>query len=149
MSMSMLLVVCLNNPSWEKNCLSIVELWSSFDRKRVHLGTNRRTLWTIPNPFNIINNYSHPIKIPVIYAYPRSGEILVNRCLGSIPDNLILSEVNTLSAVSPIVYQAQHWLNLFTEYQYVNYLTALDNVEKMFKDSAEKLSIKTQDLKQL
>jgi hypothetical protein len=54
-----------------------------------------------------------------------------------------------LSAVSPIVYQAQHWLNLFTEYQYVNYLTALDNVEKMFKDSAEKLSRKTQDLKQL
>ena len=57
------------------------------------------------------------MKIPVIYAYPRSGGTLINRCLGSIPGNLVLSEVNPLAAVSPVVYQAQHWLNLLTQHQ--------------------------------
>jgi hypothetical protein len=42
------------------------------------------------------------MKIPVIYAYPRSGGTLVNRCLGSIPGNLILSEVNPLASVVPL-----------------------------------------------
>ncbi len=55
------------------------------------------------------------MKIPVIYAYPRSGGTLVNRCLGSIPGNLILSEVNPLASVSPIANQAENWLNLLTE----------------------------------
>ncbi len=57
------------------------------------------------------------MKIPVIYAYPRSGGTLVNRCLGSIPGNLILSEVNPLASVVPVATQAQTWLNLLREEQ--------------------------------
>jgi hypothetical protein len=55
------------------------------------------------------------MKIPVIYGYPRSGGTLLNRCLGSMAGNLILSEVNPLASVSPIATQAQTWLNLLRE----------------------------------
>ncbi|MEA5510388.1 sulfotransferase family protein [Crocosphaera sp. UHCC 0190] len=57
------------------------------------------------------------MKIPIIYGYPRSGGTLVNRCLGSITGNLILSEVNPLGSVHPITEQAQQWLNLLKEDQ--------------------------------
>lgn len=62
------------------------------------------------------------MKIPVIYAYPRSGGTLVNRCLGSIPGNLILSEVNPLASVVPVATQAQGWLNLLTEDQVAEFV---------------------------
>ena len=55
------------------------------------------------------------MKIPIIYAYPRSGGTLVNRCLGSMPDNLILSEINPLGSVVSVPQQAQQWLNLLGE----------------------------------
>ncbi|MEA5533079.1 sulfotransferase family protein [Crocosphaera sp. XPORK-15E] len=57
------------------------------------------------------------MKIPIIYAYPRSGGTLVNRCLGSIAGNLILSEVNPLASVHPIAEQAQDWLDLLKDDQ--------------------------------
>ncbi|WP_107670776.1 sulfotransferase family protein [Cyanothece sp. BG0011] len=57
------------------------------------------------------------MKIPVIYAYPRSGGTLVNRCLGSISGNLILSEVNPLASVVSIAEQANNWLNLLSDEQ--------------------------------
>ena len=55
------------------------------------------------------------MKIPIIYAYPRSGGTLVNRCLGSMSGNLILSEVNPLASVVSVPQQTQKWLNLLGE----------------------------------
>lgn len=55
------------------------------------------------------------MKIPVFYAFPRSGGTLVNRCLGCIPGNLILSEINPFTSVVSVEYQALNWLKLITE----------------------------------
>lgn len=57
------------------------------------------------------------MKIPLIYAYPRSGGTLVNRCLGSISGNLVLSEVNPLASVVSLAEQANNWLNLLSDEQ--------------------------------
>ncbi|MDJ0599742.1 MAG: sulfotransferase family protein [Crocosphaera sp.] len=57
------------------------------------------------------------MKISVIYAYPRSGGTLVNRCLGSIAGNLILSEVNPLASVVSLAEQAKNWLYLLSDEQ--------------------------------
>ncbi len=55
------------------------------------------------------------MNIPIIYAYPRSGGTLVNRCLGSIAGNIILSEVNPLASVVSIAEQAKNWLHLLSD----------------------------------
>lgn len=52
------------------------------------------------------------IQLPVVYAFARSGGTLVNRCLGSIPGNLVLSEVNPHASVKSVEEQANEWLKL-------------------------------------
>lgn len=54
------------------------------------------------------------MKLPVFYAFARSGGTLLNRCIGCIPGNLVLSEVNPCASVMPIEQQAQDWLHLLT-----------------------------------
>jgi hypothetical protein len=53
--------------------------------------------------------------IPVVYAFARSGGTLVNRCLGSIPGNIILSEVNPYRSVIPVEKQAKDWFSLISD----------------------------------
>jgi hypothetical protein len=50
--------------------------------------------------------------LAVFYSFARSGGTLVNRCLGAIPGNLVLSEVNPHGAVVPLEVQARDWLGL-------------------------------------
>ena len=50
--------------------------------------------------------------LAVFYSFARSGGTLVNRCLGAIPGNLVLSEVNPHGAVVPVDVQARDWLGL-------------------------------------
>ncbi|MFE1747908.1 hypothetical protein [Coleofasciculus sp. H7-2] len=52
------------------------------------------------------------IKIPVIYSFARSGGTLINRCLGCISGNIILSEVNPHASLVPIEVQARDWFKL-------------------------------------
>ncbi|MEP0752685.1 hypothetical protein NDA03_10725 [Trichocoleus sp. Lan] len=52
------------------------------------------------------------IKIPVIYTFARSGGTLINRCLGCISGNIILSEVNPYASLVPIEVQAHDWFKL-------------------------------------
>ncbi|MEW5975383.1 MAG: sulfotransferase family protein [Acidobacteriota bacterium] len=54
----------------------------------------------------------------VLYCFARSGGTLINRCLGCIPGNLVLSEVNPQSAVLPIENQARDWLSLISPDEY-------------------------------
>ncbi|WP_231585956.1 sulfotransferase family protein [Crocosphaera watsonii] len=59
------------------------------------------------------------IKIPILYIFARSGGTLVNRCLGSISNNVVLSEINPYFSVIPMEEQAKNWFSLLspTEYQ--------------------------------
>jgi hypothetical protein len=52
------------------------------------------------------------IKIPIIYTFARSGGTLINRCLGCIPGNIVLSEVNPHASLVPIEVQARDWFKL-------------------------------------
>ncbi|MBD2743557.1 glycosyltransferase family 2 protein [Coleofasciculus sp. FACHB-1120] len=51
---------------------------------------------------------------PIIYAFARSGGTLINRCLGCIPGNIVLSEVNPHASVVPIEVQARDWFKLLS-----------------------------------
>jgi hypothetical protein len=50
--------------------------------------------------------------LAVFYSFARSGGTLINRCLGAIPGNLVLSEVNPHGAVVPVEVQARDWVGL-------------------------------------
>jgi hypothetical protein len=50
--------------------------------------------------------------LAVYYSFARSGGTLINRCLGAIPANLVLSEVNPHGAVVPVDAQAIEWIGL-------------------------------------
>jgi hypothetical protein len=50
--------------------------------------------------------------LAVFYSFARSGGTLVNRCLGAMAGNLVLSEVNPHGAVVPVEVQARDWLAL-------------------------------------
>jgi hypothetical protein len=54
-------------------------------------------------------------KLAVYYSFARSGGTLLNRCLGCINGNLVLSEVNPHGAVVPIDVQASDWMKLIDE----------------------------------
>lgn len=58
------------------------------------------------------------MKLPVFYAFARSGGTLLNRCLGCMQGNLILSEVNPHASVIPVEEQARDWLHLLTDQQF-------------------------------
>lgn len=53
--------------------------------------------------------------LSVFYAFARSGGTLINRCLSSIQDNLVLSEVNPHGSLVSLEYQASQWLNLISD----------------------------------
>lgn len=55
-----------------------------------------------------------PVKLGIIYAFARSGGTLLNRCLGSIPGNIVLSEVNPRASVALLEQQAQDWFHLLS-----------------------------------
>jgi hypothetical protein len=57
-------------------------------------------------------------KIPIIYAFARSGGTLINRCLGCIPNNIVLSEVNPHASVVPLEVQAYDWFNLLSSHDF-------------------------------
>jgi hypothetical protein len=50
--------------------------------------------------------------VGVLYSFARSGGTLLNRCLGSVDGNLVLSEVNPHGALVPLEVQARDWLGL-------------------------------------
>ena len=54
----------------------------------------------------------------VFYSFARSGGTLVNRCLGAVKGNLVLSEVNPHGAQVPIEVQARDWLGLVKEEEF-------------------------------
>jgi hypothetical protein len=58
------------------------------------------------------------IKLPIYFAYARSGGTLLNRCLASIPGNFVLSEVNPHASVISIEVQARDWLKLVSQENY-------------------------------
>lgn len=70
-------------------------------------------------------------KPSVLYAFARSGGTLVNRCLGCIPGNLILSEINPHASVISIEQQALDWLKLLAEYE-IPAFSRKPYVEKIF-----------------
>ena len=59
--------------------------------------------------------------IAVFYCFARSGGTLINRCLGCIKDNLVLSEVNPHGALLPVETQALDWLKLVSSDQFKNF----------------------------
>jgi hypothetical protein len=50
--------------------------------------------------------------LAVFYSFARSGGTLINRCLGAVKGNLVLSEVNPHGALVPVEVQARDWLGL-------------------------------------
>jgi hypothetical protein len=54
-------------------------------------------------------------QVSVIYSFARSGGTLLNRCIGSIPGNIVLSEVNPCGDVMAIEAQAHQWFGLIDE----------------------------------
>ena len=73
---------------------------------------------------------TNQFKIPIIYAFARSGGTLINRCLGCIPGNIVLSEVNPHAALIPIEIQARDWFNLLSYSEYIE-LSQKTYVEKI------------------
>lgn len=61
------------------------------------------------------------MKLPVFYAFARSGGTLLNRCMGCIPGNLVLSEINPHASVLSIEQQARDWLHLLTDEQFSDF----------------------------
>jgi hypothetical protein len=55
------------------------------------------------------------MKLAVFYAFARSGGTLINRCIGCIPENLVLSEVNPHASVVPPEQQAHEWWKLISD----------------------------------
>lgn len=55
------------------------------------------------------------VALPIFHAFARSGGTLLNRCLGCISGNLVLSEVNPHRSVMPVELQARDWLGLLDE----------------------------------
>ena len=51
-------------------------------------------------------------EVSVYYCFARSGGTLINRCLGCVSGNFVLSEVNPLSSLAAIESQARDWLGL-------------------------------------
>jgi hypothetical protein len=51
-------------------------------------------------------------EVSVYYCFARSGGTLINRCLGCIPGNLVLSEVNPMGSIASVESQARDWLGL-------------------------------------
>lgn len=78
-------------------------------------------------------------KIPIFYCFARSGGTLLNRCLGCIERNLVLSEVNPHQSVYSVEEQAVNWLKLISEAE----LTEFSN-----KPYTEKISILVEKAKQ-
>ncbi len=60
-------------------------------------------------------------KLPIYFAYARSGGTLLNRCLASISENFVLSEVNPHASVTPIEIQARDWLRLVSQENYFEF----------------------------
>jgi hypothetical protein len=54
----------------------------------------------------------------VFYSFARSGGTLVNRCLGAVKGNLVLSEVNPHGALVPVEVQARDWLGLVSPHEF-------------------------------
>jgi predicted nucleic acid-binding Zn-ribbon protein len=54
-------------------------------------------------------------RVSVFYSFARSGGTLLNRCIGSIPGNIVLSEVNPCGDVIPLETQACEWFNLISQ----------------------------------
>ncbi len=70
--------------------------------------------------------------IIVMLSYARSGGTLLNRCMGSIPNTLVLSEINT-EAICPnscrtIKEQAKKWYNINLKSK-----TFLANIKELYK----------------
>ncbi|MBT9313005.1 hypothetical protein [Leptothoe kymatousa] len=61
-------------------------------------------------------------KIPVYYAFARSGGTLLNRCLGGISGNIVLSEINPYLSVLDIDRQAIDWFDLVSKADYESFL---------------------------
>lgn len=55
------------------------------------------------------------ITIPVLYSFARSGGTLLNRCLGCIDGNVVLSEVNPHGSPVPIEVQVGQWFRLLPD----------------------------------
>jgi hypothetical protein len=56
--------------------------------------------------------------VSVYYCFARSGGTLINRCLGCISGNLVLSEVNPMSSIATVESQARDWLGLVQSHEY-------------------------------
>ena len=87
------------------------------------------------------------VKIPIFYAFARSGGTLVNRCLGSIPGNVVLSEVNPYCSVIEAEQQAKDWFSLMseTEYQAVcheSYAGKINYIATKARLAAQKLIVR-------
>ncbi|BAU40426.1 sulfotransferase family protein [Leptolyngbya sp. O-77] len=70
------------------------------------------------------------MKLAVFYAFARSGGTLVNRCIGCIPGNLVLSEVNPHASVIPPEQQAHEWWKLISGEE-VNVLKMQTYIQKI------------------
>lgn len=70
------------------------------------------------------------MKLAVFYAFARSGGTLMNRCIGCIPGNLVLSEVNPHASVIPPEQQAHEWWNLISDEE-VKILRAQTYIQKL------------------
>ncbi len=57
-------------------------------------------------------------EVSVYYCFARSGGTLINRCLGCISGNLVLSEVNPMSSIATVESQARDWLGLVPAQEY-------------------------------
>jgi glycosyltransferase involved in cell wall biosynthesis len=88
-----------NMPVLQKK--SITEIW-----------VQRLSQLRIRDALERSNTLESSIKIPLIYSFARSGGTLINRCLGCIPGNIVLSEVNPHGSFIPIEVQARDWLKL-------------------------------------
>lgn len=69
-------------------------------------------------------------KIPVMYAFARSGGTLINQILGASPQCLVLSEINPAGSVISIETQASEWLDLLRPEE-VKWFKKLTYVEKI------------------
>jgi hypothetical protein len=70
------------------------------------------------------------VTMAVFYSFARSGGTLINRCLASIPNNLVLSEVNPHGAVVPLEIQANQWFGLIPDSQ-VSEFSSLTYIQKI------------------
>lgn len=62
-------------------------------------------------------------EVSVYYCFARSGGTLINRCLGCIPGNLVLSEVNPMGSIATVESQARDWLRLVPAHEYERFIT--------------------------